>query len=72
MNTKGRVHNLEENKVVLLVLCHELEIALAQCIADGDIYGTVLIENKLFRQTSANIQMDWEKVRLIYYSFTSK
>ena len=51
MNKKGRVRTLEENKVVLLVLYRELEIVLAQCTADGDIYATGLIDHKLFRQT---------------------
>ena len=49
MNTKGRIRTLYENKVVLLVLYRELEIALAQCTADGDIYGKFLTKHKLFR-----------------------
>ena len=49
MNKKGRVRTLEENKVVLLILSCGLEIALAQCTADGNIYGTGLTDNKLFR-----------------------
>ena len=58
MNTKVRVRTLEENKVVLLVLFHELEISLAQCTADGVLYKTYLTEHKLFIQTSATLQMD--------------
>ena len=55
MSKKGRVQTLEKNKVVLLVLYRELEIALAQCTTDGDIYGTGLTEHKLFRQTPATL-----------------
>ena len=72
MNTKGRVRTLEENKVFLLVLYRELETALAQCTADGDLYGTGLTEHKLFRHTSATLQIDWKDIRRIYYSFNSK
>ena len=72
MNTKVQVRTLEENKVVLLVLYREMEIALAYCTAGGDIYETGLIKNTLFRQISATPQIDWKEVRLIYYYFTSK
>ena len=51
MNKKGRVRTLEENKVVFLVIYHDLQIDLEQCTADGNIYGTGLKEQKLFRQT---------------------
>ena len=51
INTKGQVRTLEENIFILLVLCRELEIASAQCTADGDLYGTGLTEHKLFRKT---------------------
>ena len=72
MNKKGPVWTLEENKVFLLVLYRELETALAQCTADNDLYGTGLTENKLFRQTLANLRMDWKDIKRIYYSFKSK
>ena len=72
MNTKGRVRTLEENKVVLLVLYCELEIALAQYTSDSDIYGTGMTEHKLFQQTSATLRMDRKEVRRLYYYFTSE
>ena len=72
MNQKGQVRNLEENKVVLLVLYHDLEIALTQCTADGDLYETGLTEQKMFIQTSDTLRMDWKEVRQLYYYFTSK
>ena len=68
--TKGWVRTLEENKVVLLVLHRDLEIALEKCTADGNLYGTGLTEHKLFRNTSATIRIDWKEVRQIYYFFT--
>ena len=52
INTKGWVQTLDENKVVVLVLYRELEIALAQCTDDGNLHGTGLTEHKLFRQIS--------------------
>ena len=72
INTQGRVLTLEENKVVLLILYRDLEIALSQCTTDGNIYGTGLTEHKFFRQTSATLRMDSKEVRQLYYSFTSK
>ena len=72
MNTKVQVRNLKNNKVVLLVISCEPEISLEHCIAAGDIYGTSLKEHKLFRQTSATLQMYLKQARRIYYSFTSK
>ena len=72
MNTKGRVRTLEYNKAVLLVFFRDMEIELAQCTADDDIYGTGLTEHKLFRQTSYTIKVDWKDVRRIYYYFTSE
>ena len=45
MNKKGRVRNLYENKVIILVLYRDLEIALTHCIADSNLYGTGLIEH---------------------------
>ena len=72
MNKKIRVGTLEEKKVVLLLIYCELEIALAQCTNDGNLYGTGLTEHKLFRQTSATLQMDWKEVRWLYYYFNSK
>ena len=62
MNTKGWVRTLEENKVALLVLYCDLEIALAQYTADGNIYGTGLIEHKLSIHISTTLQMDWKEV----------
>ena len=58
MNTKFQVRNMEENKVVVLLLYYDLEIALAQFSTDVGIYGTGLTEEKLFRHTSATLQMD--------------
>ena len=55
---KRRVRTLEENKVIILVLSHDMEIALAQCTADSNLYGTGLSEHKLFRQTAATLRMD--------------
>ena len=72
MNTKVRIQTLEENKIVLLVLYSELKIALAQCTADGDLYGIGLTEHKFFRHISATLQMDWKEVKRLYYSFTSE
>ena len=72
MNTKIRVQNLDENKAVLLLRYCDLEIALAQCTDDGDIYGTGLTDHKFFRQTSSTLQMDRKEVRRLYYSFTSE
>ena len=40
---------MEDNNFVILVLYRELEIALAQYTADGDVYGTGLIDHTLFR-----------------------
>ena len=60
MDTKGRVRTLEDNKVILPALYCEMEIALEQCTAEGDLYGIGLTEHKLFRQTSATHQMDWK------------
>ena len=72
MNKKVRVRNLEETKVVLLVLYRELEISLTHCTADGDLYVTGLTEHTLFRHTSATLRMNWKEVRRIYFSFTSE
>ena len=63
MNTKVRVQTLEGNKVFLILLYHDLEIALEQCTSDVDLYGTGLTEKKLFRQTSNALQVNWKEVR---------
>ena len=51
MNTKVWVQNLAKNKVVLIVLYHDMEITLAQCTTYSDLYGTGLIDHKFFIQT---------------------
>ena len=69
MNTKIQVQTLEENKIVLLVPYCDLEIALAHCTADGNLYGTGMTEHKFFRQTPATLRTDWKEFRRLYYYF---
>ena len=45
---------------------------MAHCTLDGNIYGTGLTEQNLFRHISATLQIDWKEVRRLYYYFTSK
>ena len=71
MNTKVRVRTLEENKVILLVLYYELEIALVKCAADSNLYGTGLTDHKLFKQKSVTLRMYLEKgqANLLFFYF---
>mmetsp|Transcript_21520 Transcript_21520/g.44287 ORF Transcript_21520/g.44287 Transcript_21520/m.44287 type:complete len:705 (+) Transcript_21520:260-2374(+) len=71
-NPKGRVRSLDENKIVMLMLARELEVALDKAKSEGDDYGSGITLHQLFESTAAAAHMRSKEVRRLYEAFVDE